>query len=279
MITVLIMVMAIGVYALMGGFKGMPQFTNNNNMQHYVKTPGQQYYMCFPKNYNVDTNKTFPLCIYLHGSGMVHKLNHLNTLGIENEEQTSENDPKINAFRNTHPAFILLPQTKTSWDINKLIQLTEAFKKQYRIDTNRIYLVGYSMGGAATYKLTNAYYKYNKHLFAGIVRLVGQTQNELNNAVGKKTAVWTLVGLNDFPQRIKICREAYQHLKEKHGASHEVINTIELPDGKASTYTTRSVTNIEYKLSELEGYGHGISRVAVDSLKVYEWLFNQKLEE
>lgn len=63
-------------------------------------------------------------------------------------------------------------------------------KKKYRIDYNRIYLIGYSMGGSGSYSLANAYYKYNKHLFDGILRLAGQSQITLESSIIENTSVW-----------------------------------------------------------------------------------------
>jgi predicted esterase len=96
-------------------------------------------------------------------------------------------------FRKTYPCFMYVPQGPDGWDVNKLISQIEQIKNDYRIDTTRIYLHGFSMGGYGSFRLANAYYQYNGQLFAGIIILSGGHQN-LDDAIVEKTALWTHAG-------------------------------------------------------------------------------------
>jgi len=246
-----------------------PQFEYNSD---------SDFYFCKPWNYEKDTNlnKKYPLIIYLHGAGSAGKINYLNYLGYDSNF-LFENVEARN-FQLNYPCFVLVPQTSTSWDNNSLINLIENTKKNYRIDLNRIYLIGYSMGGSGSYSLANAYYKHNKHLFAGIIRLAGQSQTTLEDSIIKNTSVWLHIGLKDSDLRIQITREAYNYLKINHP---QAIETKSQPN--MTTYSGTTVTLTENgreiaKKTEYNNVGHGINNLPFADDYLLKWLFNQKLE-
>jgi predicted peptidase len=135
------------------------------------------YRQLFPDS---DTLRRYPLMIFLHGSG---------ERGNDNEAQLKWGVANFATDQNMilHPAFVIAPQCpeKMSWSnisrpdmklqptptkpMELLIGLIQQLKKTLRVDTNRIYITGLSMGGYGTYDAIQRY----PHLFAAAVPVCG----------------------------------------------------------------------------------------------------------
>jgi predicted peptidase len=127
-----------------------------------------------------DTLRRYPLLIFLHGSG---------ERGNDNEAQLKWGVTNFATDENMihHPAFVIAPQCpqNTSWSnfsrsdmklqstptkpMELLIGLIHQLVKTQRIDSNRIYITGLSMGGYGTYDAIERY----PHLFAAAVPVCG----------------------------------------------------------------------------------------------------------
>lgn len=131
-------------------------------------------YILKPWNYDLpqNINRTYPLVVFLHGSGGAGNISYLSHIGYDNQDDDKINET-AHSFQTEHPCFVLVPQTYSGWNNSSLIEQVEYFKSNYRIDESRIYLIGYSMGGSGSYSFANAYNSHNEHLFAGIIRLAG----------------------------------------------------------------------------------------------------------
>ena len=131
-----------------------------------------------------DTLRKYPLVVFLHG---------LYERGDDNESQlkfgvTNLAESKISAM---YPAFIIAPQcpqnakwanisentsthqirllTSPSKPMKLLIELIYKLEKDFPVDTNRIYITGFSMGGYGTYDAIERY----PNLFAAAVPVCG----------------------------------------------------------------------------------------------------------
>jgi len=198
-------------------------------------------------------------------------------LGYDSND--GKDDQIAKKFQQSHPSFVLVPQTTASvWDSNKLISLIEDYKKQFRIDNSRIYLIGFSMGGAGSYLLANSYYDYNKFLFAGIIRLSGETQTIVHDEIANKTSIWLHIGLNDLELRISVTREAYNFLKNFHSAALETSNSVLIWGSSGTTHTLTKNGREIVKKTEYFNVGHGINRFPFGDDSLIEWLYNQKIE-
>jgi len=242
----------------------------------YNETKDQ--YLLKPWNYSTpqNANRKYPLVIYLHGSGGAGNISYLNYIGYDNPDDSNVDETALN-FQKSHPCFVLVPQTSSSWDNNSLIQQVEEIKSTYRIDESRIYLIGYSMGGSGSYSFANAYYDYNAHLFAGIIRLAGQSQTTVRNAIADKTAIWLHIGLEDTEQRVQVTREAYNFLKNYCENAVETTSAVTIPGYEGITYTLTVNTNDKFKRTEYEGVGHGVSSFPFKDSYLILWLFKQHL--
>lgn len=108
------------------------------------------YLIYLPKDYDADADKNWPLVLFLHGRGESNgPLNLVAKWG----------PPKFAARGDDLPFILISPQCPRSgfWSDEtrqtQLDQLLDHVTQQYRVDTNRTYLTGLSMGGYGSWTL------------------------------------------------------------------------------------------------------------------------------
>lgn len=163
-----------------------------------IKIP---YRFLTPKNNLV--NKKYPLVITFHNSTRI---------GNDNENQL-EPFAKIwlrNEIYEKFPCYVVAPQfntrstnyeingegiqvSKPSNEVSALLKLIKDLEKEYpNIDANRIYLIGYSMGGSTAQNLLNL----SPNTFAAVVSVAAVPDlSNLNNI--KEKNIWLIHGKND----------------------------------------------------------------------------------
>lgn len=237
----------------------------------FVQDQQNDFYLCKPWNYDKSNNseREYPLFVYLHGGGGDGKPSCLPCF-------LNDDDKK------KYPCFVYLPHSVRGWNQQKYIDQIESLKSQYRINKNRIYLMGYSMGGSGSYAHANRYYDYNKHLYAGIVRMAGQSQTIVREAIAEKTSIWYHVGLSDTPKRVEVANAAYKFLKEFPSNQSATEITIYSPNNEyPSVTTTLKLNDIEIvKFTKYNApVGHNVSHIPLIDPYLLEWLFNQSLDK
>jgi predicted peptidase len=254
------------------------QKTSPEYRQSFFEYSDSGYYYCLPWNYYNPGNENagYPLVIYLHGGGGLGDVAGLDFLGSSEEGQV-QNDVS-REFQLSYPSFILVPKAKHGWNPSELIPLVEDFTSRYRVDKKRIYLIGYSMGGSGSYIIANGYYDYNQTLFAGIIRLAGQSQSVLRDPIVSNTSVWIHIGLDDNPRRVEVSREAYDFYLSKHPGASEVKEEINIDGRSGITKTILLDGSAIFKLSEYHGTGHEVYRFPFDDKNVMAWLFSNRIE-
>ena len=154
--------------------------------------------------------------------------------------------------------------------------------KKLRVDTNRIYYTGFSKGGSGSYKLVRGFLS-GGHLFAGLVRMAGQSESTLAAGAVPKTSIWYHIGLKDTAQRVKVARDAYAFIKNhalNQTATESTDNTPLQVGGKSYVRTTKTLTKggVEImKLTEFPDLGHSTHSATYADPEVYRWLFAQSL--
>lgn len=124
-----------------------PAAVEGQTPQPAVAPGGLPYLLFIPKGYNESGSERWPLIIFLHGSG---------------ERGTDINIVKKNGppgFVESQPAFpfiVISPQLPPGkpddpWAIPPLDALLDHALKTLRVDPNRVYLTGLSLGGMATW--------------------------------------------------------------------------------------------------------------------------------
>lgn len=130
---------------------GSPGLSDSSIVQQEVYDPSSLNYLLFmPRDTSARVAGKFPLLISLHGigeSGTV--LSRLKNDGL----------PKILDGYDTFPFIVVSPQcpSTTEWYYDRtdlrVISLLDSVVARYPVDTNRIYVTGYSMGGIGTLDL------------------------------------------------------------------------------------------------------------------------------
>jgi predicted peptidase len=149
--------------------KGDLQFdlTFDHGINQNPKDVCYHYLSYTPKDYNRDTLKRWPLIIYLHGgSRRGTDLIKLYADGIPDQLYRGREFPFI----------IIAPQCPEHirWSTDNWFEnLYKEVNDKYRIDTNRVYLTGFSLGGAGTWYIAAKY----PDKFAAIAPMSGFTSH------------------------------------------------------------------------------------------------------
>jgi len=227
----------------------------------------EDFELLMPWNYDKDWNKNrkYPLVITLHGSGG----SHYKPCIYGNDDEMQQN-----------PCFLFAPTaggwggSNDSWVRDRIAALIT----DYRIDTNRIYLIGYSMGGSGSYPFAAKCYSEHGITVAAIVRLAGQSQSSLDQAIRDSCAVWYHIGLTDTETRVQIARDTYENIKNYFAdAVTESVENDEIDEKPRTTHTLMREGLPFFRKSEYTGVGHSAS-VPFRDPAVLAWMFRQTLK-
>lgn len=178
-----------------------------------------------------------------------------------------------------YPAFVIDYQKSSSSDGQALGQwIKSAMDSGYRIDTNRIYLTGFSYGGSSSYPLAQGMYAENMY-FAAIIRVAGQSQSDLGNDIAQKTAVWYHIGLSDTETRVEVARKALEYMLnyECNSDAIETKTSDSITEYERNTTTLFRSGYAIFKYSEYTGMGHTPGPCYTDE-ELFSWLFNHSLK-
>ncbi|MBN9392510.1 MAG: prolyl oligopeptidase family serine peptidase [Chloroflexi bacterium] len=145
------------------------------------------YILYFPPDYDADPAKKWPLVFFLHGAG------------------ERGNDPEIVKFhglpkeidQGKHFPFIMVaPQCplEERWpqQLEKLDALFDTITQNYRVDLDRVYLTGLSLGGNGTWFWTTTH----PDRFAAAVPICGRSYPEKAGLI-KDLPLWVFHGVLD----------------------------------------------------------------------------------
>jgi len=144
------------------------------------------YLLYTPDGYQQDTLKKWPLLLFLHGSG---------EKGDDLEKVKKHGPPKLIEQGQQFPFIVVSPQAtrrEQDWSTADLYALLQDCKQKYRVDADRIYLTGLSMGGFGTWSLAMEH----PDEFAAIVPICGGGDTSDIWKL-RHTAVWCFHGAKD----------------------------------------------------------------------------------
>lgn len=203
---------------------------------------GVEFLIFLPKGYDTDTDKRWPLMLFLHGGG---------GRGTNIAQVTSLGPPKLAKEGRDFPFIIVAPQCRPGkrWDNKLLLPLLDNIEKDYRVDTTRVYLTGLSLGGLGTWNLGLAH----PERFAAIAPVCGGSDPAvLNQADPKKTEAIKSLGIWVF-----------------HGAKDTTV-PIEQSERMVAALKKFGCKDVEFTVyPELD---HNCWTVTYDNPKLYEWL-------
>jgi len=170
---------------------------------------------------NNEPSQKYPLIITLHNSSRI---------GTDN---TSQLEPLARIWldennRTKYPAYVVAPQFATrattyTFDQQRqiptskpqppllaILDLVDSLKKNHNIDENRIYLVGYSMGGSSVIDLLNI----RPSLFAAAVAIASVPQFE-NTQELRGVPIWLIHGSDDAENPFAGSAQLYRAISEQ----------------------------------------------------------------
>jgi len=169
-----------------------------NALQEQAPASTMNYLIYFPKGYDQDSEKLWPMIFFLHGSGWEDNPSSY-VMGYGLPEVLYKGDQPAD-----FPFIVVTPQAfpDTTWwtgnTLEVLIALVDEVIALYRVDSSRIYLTGLSMGGYGSWHLSSAY----PDRFAAVVSVAGSGFGNVNPELTKLCAValtplWAIHGEKD----------------------------------------------------------------------------------
>lgn len=217
------------------------------------------YRLMKPADYQADSSARYPLVLFLHGAG---------------ERGTDNVKPLVHGMkefakdevRTKFPCFVVVPQcpegkrwVEVDWTLDShdqlpedsdtiklVLELMSSLQKEYRIDENRLYATGLSMGGFGVWDLIT---RYPGKFAAAAPVCAGGDEKVAQKAA--KIPIWAFHGDKDTVV--------------KPSRSRNMIAALEAAGGKP-IYT------------EYAGVGHDSWDPAYAEPKLMEWLFAQRKE-
>jgi predicted peptidase len=164
------------------------------------------YLLYLPADYG-KSDKKWPLIMFLHGAG--ERGNNLEVL-------KKQGIPKMIAQGKSFDFIIVSPQCpKDVWWPEKtdtLIALLDEIEAKYKVDTDRVYLTGLSMGGFGTWSLAIAY----PNRFAAITPICGGGEKYGTYRL-KQVPVWAFHGAKDPTVPLERSQEMVDAVKKAGG--------------------------------------------------------------
>lgn len=147
-------------------------------------TVSASYLLYLPRGYEAGGREKYPLLIFLHGAG---------ERGDDLDLVKVHGPPKLVADGKDFPFIIVSPQAPESgWSLPTLNGLFEHVTSKYRVDMDRVYLTGISLGGFATWRWAAD----SPQKFAAIAPIAGGGDPKKAPAY-KNLSIWAFHGDND----------------------------------------------------------------------------------
>jgi len=190
-----------------------------------TKVADCNYLLYLPADYD-KTRKTWPLIMFLHGKG--ERGNNLNAV-------KNHGLPMIIAMGKNFDFIIVSPQCPNDlfWpeQTDTLINLLDEIEKNYRVDTDRVYLTGLSMGGFGTWTLAEEY----PQRFAAIAPICGGSERYVAYRL-KNVPVWAFHGAKDKTVPVEKSQEMVNAVKTAGGDAKLTIYPEAEHDSWTQTY-------------------------------------------
>ena len=193
------------------------------------------YLLYLPKDYA--NQESWPLLVFLHGSG---------ERGDNLDLVKKHGPPKLIAEGKDFPFIVASPQCPKgkSWEPVELIALLDELGSKYKVDADRVYITGLSMGGFGTWRLAAV----APERLAAIVPICGGGESFTTRSFAS-LPVWAFHGAKDGAVPLERSQVMIDALKKNGGNPKFTI----YPDAEHDSWT--------------ETYANP---------ELYEWLLAQK---
>ncbi|MFV0443168.1 MAG: prolyl oligopeptidase family serine peptidase [Planctomycetaceae bacterium] len=194
-----------------------------------------QFLLYLPENY--DQQEQWPLLLFLHGMG---------ERGSDLKLVKVHGPPKLIAAGKHFPMIVVSPQCPDwrRWEMSDLDTLLRYIESKYKVDSDRVYVSGLSMGGYGTWQLATNY----PNRFAAIVPICGAGEAKAASRIAH-IPTWVFHGGDDTAVPVR--------------GSTEMIKALQKAGG-----------NPKFTFYPLAG--HDSWTEAYNTPELYEWLLAQK---
>ncbi|MDR0521283.1 MAG: prolyl oligopeptidase family serine peptidase [Planctomycetaceae bacterium] len=204
------------------------------------------YFVFLPADYDKQAEAGgAPLLLFLHGIGEcgndAGEVNRVKNTGLPNFLEKPEFSKKFSCIA-------VSPQCKKGyvWSPAQLMLLLDHVEKQFKVDKNRIYVSGLSMGGYGTWLCLNE----APNRFAAAVPICGGANPEWAKKL-TNVPIWAFHGGND-----NVVNKRFQT---------KMVEEIRAAGGTKIIFTL------------FDGVGHDAWTPAYANQLIYDWLFSQRL--
>ena len=225
---------------LLGGGIVSAEIKTDSFERTITKSVHAKYAVILPEGYDSQIEKRWPMILFLHGSG-------------ERGDDPSQllNMKPLQYMRQTKgfPFVVVVPRCPggEQWDPDTLNVLVDEALAKYRIDEDRVYLTGYSMGGTGTWTFAMAH----PERFAAIAPVCGRVINVLAYKI-KDIPIWCF-----------------------HGDKDDVVN-FSFSTEMVAKLKNAGAKDVEFTI--YPGARHGIWDETYSNPKLYEWMLGHKRE-
>ena len=224
---------------------GTPSFAQKTNYGEFsihkeLNTVGYNFWLYTPNDYEPNGHP-LPLVIFLHGASLcgnnIQKVRRYGVLDAIDKGKII-------------PTLVVAPQNPGgAWNAHKLNELLEWTKKNYKVDTTRVYVLGMSLGGYGTMDFVGAY----PEKIAAAMALCGGCSLRDVSPLGK-VPLWIMHGTADRAVSVKQSQIVVEKLQE--GGNDKLL-----------------------RYDWLQGGSHGILARLFYLQKTYDWLFSHSLQD
>jgi len=188
------------------------------------------YLVDLPADYASDPNKRWPLILSLHGSG---------GRGASMKDLQKGSLIHMMGNRKELPAIVITPACPVHewWRVQVLSRLLDEVSAKYRVDPDRVYVTGTSMGGFGTWALALAY----PERFAAIVPLCGGGDPPDASRL-KNVPVWAFHGQKDENVPPSLSLDMAEAVRKVGGHAHVTV----YPDVGHDCWTKAYATDALY---------------------------------
>jgi len=203
-------------------------------------TVGLQYLLYLPEDY-ATTKKRYPLVLFLHGAG--ERGRNVEAVAVNGPPKEVKNGRKF-------PFILVSPQCPEGswWDSRVLTALLDTIEKKYRVDKNRIYLTGLSMGGYGTYDLASK----TPNRFAAIAPICGAGNPSIAPML-KDIPIWATHGTKD--------------------------GAVPFEDDKKLIDAIIAAGNTQVKFTAVQDGEHDVWTDVYKGTEIYDWLLGFSLKD
>jgi predicted peptidase len=177
------------------------------------------YLLYLPKAF--DTKQSWPLVLFLHGAG---------ERGDDLELVKKHGPPKLISEGKEFPFIVVSPQCPKDrwWEPIELVALLGDLQSKFKVDEDRIYLTGLSMGGFGTWRLA----AFAPDRFAAIAPICGGGETHWAKQI-VPLPVWAFHGAKDKGVPLERSEKMVEAIKKQGGDPKLTV----YPDAEHDSWT------------------------------------------